>query len=96
MTSPNHASNTDYESDNDHVATAMHDLDDHGSMASSQNITRTANVGNYSGHCNSYYDSVRKFWQRQISVKVDHEACRDHFGTLLFFRMGQCLGLRAS
>ena len=28
--------------------------------------------------------SLAKFWQRQVSATVPHEACRDHFGTLSF------------
>ena len=25
--------------------------------------------------------ALKKFWKRQIAVSVDHEGCRDHFGT---------------
>ena len=28
--------------------------------------------------------SLAKFWERQVSATVPHEACRDHFGTLSF------------
>ena len=35
--------------------------------------------------------SLAKFWQRQVSATVPHEACRDHFGTLSF-PFGQASG----
>lgn len=28
-----------------------------------------------------YFNPLKAFWARQVSVTVPHEACRDHFGT---------------
>lgn len=36
-------------------------------------------------HWQNVLDPVRKFWSRQVSVTVPHEACRDHLGRRYFF-----------
>ena len=33
----------------------------------------------------SELSSLQRFWARHVSLAVEHEACRDHLGRLLFF-----------
>ena len=44
-----------------------------------------ATTGTPSGaHSASTRTSLAKWWERQVSVTVPHDACRDHYGTPIF------------
>lgn len=50
----------------------------------SAHMPNLCNATSNGANISSRRRSLAKFWQRQVSATVPHEACRDHFGTPVF------------
>lgn len=77
----------EHEEDPDREATEMGDYDE-VLRRSSVYINSSAQRPGDATPDRVYFPSTRrslaKLWQRQVSVIVPHDACRDHFGTPIF------------
>ena len=59
-----------------------YDQDLHTGSAYDNSSAQMPNACNARPNGANLPSSLAKFWQRQVSATVPHEACRDHFGTL--------------
>ncbi len=77
---------TTTEEDDQREATQLQDYDyattlvPNGAMASNA-IASNPPANRKRGQIQSMQTSLKKFWGRQVSATVPHDACRDHFGT---------------
>ena len=77
----------EHEEDTDREATEMGDYDDvlrRSSVYINSSAQRPADATLNRAYFPSTRRSLAKMWQRQVSVIVPHDACRDHFGTPIF------------
>lgn len=83
----------EHEGDVDREATEMGEYDEvlrrsSVYMNSSAQMSRPSNATSKAAHFLSKWRSLAKWWQRQVSATVQHDACRDHFGKPVFSSAG--------